>query len=129
MPWSVSSGTALVFDHTQQQQDDAMRNAPGLTIEAVDRLLREAYVAGNRAGFSKGYENGHKSGRAQGRSEAEANAREHVESVIRGRLNHIERHLRERQEHSKTTIAAEREWAAQQAGELYRAIEALEALS
>lgn len=123
--WNASGAETIIFDHTAQQNADALSKAPGLTLQAIDSLLREAFVAGRREGYSSGYEHGHKSGRAQGRGEAEANARDHVETVIRGRLNHIERHLRERQERPKTTIAAERDWASQQADELHRAIEAL----
>lgn len=80
--------------------------------EAVERERLACLAA-----WEEGRTFGFKAGR---RSAASA-----VDKVVRGRLNHTARHLTERNTREKTTIAAEREFAMQQALEVELAISSL----
>jgi flagellar biosynthesis/type III secretory pathway protein FliH len=86
--------------------EDARQEA----AEAQRRACLGAWEEGHARGIQQGYEGGY-----QARSAS-------LQSVVRGQLNHIVRRLRGRAGQRKTTIAAEREFMADEAKRLERAI-------
>lgn len=94
--------------------DRLRERAPGLTIEQVDSMLKDAWTAG----FSAGCADMQPAVDAAERRGMEIQAT--VERVVGGRLIHVAASLR--RERPKSTIVAEREWMERQAAELDRAI-------
>lgn len=136
----MSNDAAMIFrEANPYAHDSSMRDPvrlvrdPGvLTLADLDRLVtariddaRKEWAAETTQACAKAWEQGRAHGSDLGaRTAHDLTARE-VTQVIRGRLNHSVRHLRERMDRPKTTIKAERVFCEQVANEISAAIMAL----
>jgi hypothetical protein len=110
------------------QHDIDLERAPGLTLADVDRLAREAYVAGYKAGHKEGVRSGYRKGRDAGERDGRAGVADAVTRVIRGRLNHVQRRMSVCMDRKRTTIAEERAYILREANELHIALTELAAI-
>src|SRR3954447_4660055 len=103
--------TGTFVGDAERRREDAVRNAPGLTVRDIDHLLREAYADGHAAGRAEGYIDGRRDAEPHAAAKVSQHMRNEIKRVVGGQLIHIARRLNDRRGTKKTTLAAEREWA------------------
>lgn len=104
--------------------DVMRREAPGLTVSALDGLLRDAYADGYTAGRYKGRNEGMERGRKDGEESAWMEVRSRISGVV-STIDLLALRLCARGDKSKSTIATEREFIHREGGNLKTAINSL----
>lgn len=123
--WDIGHGAQSVgipFSQRHELTDKVRDTAPGLTLAALDGLLKDAYAAGHREGRTSGRAEGFRDGFNRGSEDAWMKVRGRMQKILNGQLYHNVRRLRERDGRRKTTIAEERRWIASEADSLGKAV-------